>query len=252
MSAPGGDLPDFLVSVGGSTAKLFQGFVSNTLANPLKVAQYGSVQVILINLDNTSFLTCEYLFFDSSSGQFTDIGLLSADANHSIAGDGWPVWELPVRGDTLYLLNGTAGAPLAIVIGRPETRRKGMANGFYPRRLFSVSVPANTAINTVLQLPGQDGNNSVPVLRDCSSFNGLVTVLLNASQAITGKYQMGYRDFAGVHRVIDTFNNPGTTTAQLQIGHPFAYVTWQFQCLAASPATATTVQAIVVASGVDG
>lgn len=251
MSSPG-DLPDFFTAVGGSTSKLFQGFVANTITNPLKVAQYGSVQVILLNLDNTSFLTVQYLFFDSVSGQYTDIGLLSADANHSVAGDGWPVWELPVRGDTLYLLNGTAGAPLAIVIGRPETRRKGMANGYYPRRLFSVSVPANTVINTVLQLQGQDGNNPVPVIRDCSNYNGLVAAFFNATQAITGKYQMGYRDFTGTHRVIDTFNNPGTTTAQLNIGHPFAYTSWQFQCLAASPATATTVQVIIVAAETDG
>lgn len=250
MTAP--DQPDWQLFVGGGTQKLFQGFISSSLANPLSVAAYGSVQVVLINLNNTDFLSAAYLFFDSVSGQFVDTGLLSADANHSITGDGWPVFELPVRGDTLYLQNGTAGAPLAIVIGRPETRRKGMANAFYPRRLFSVSVPANTVINTVLQLPGQDGNNPVPALRDCSGFNGQVTLLVNASQAITGKYQMGYRDYAGTHRVIDTFNNPGPTTTQLQIGHPFAYVSWQFQCLAASPATATTVQAILVGSETDG
>jgi hypothetical protein len=248
----GVDLPDFVQSVGGAATKLFQNFVAGSPGNSIPVAGYGSVQVLLLNLDNASNLVVAYEFFDSVSGQIIDVGLLSADANHSIAGDGWPVWELPVRANTLVLINGTAGAPLAIVTGRPETRRKGMANAYYPRRLFSVVVPANTVINTILQLQGQDGNGPVPALRDCSNYNGAMTLFLNASQAITGKYQMSYRDVTGTKREIDTFNNPGATTAQLAIGHPFAYVSWQFQCLAASPASATTVQAILIAAETDG
>lgn len=251
MSAPG-DLPDFVAAVGGSTAKLFQGFVSNVLANPLKVAQYGSVQVMLINLDNTSFLACEYLFFDSISGQFVDAGILSADANHSIANDGWPVWELPVRADTLYLQNGTAGAPVAIVIGRPETRRKGMAAAFYPRRLFQAVVPANTAANTGIELPGQDGNNPAPVLRDCSGYNGLVTMIIGASQAITGQVQYAYRDKSGARVFTDILNNPGPATPSFNIGHPYGFVTWRFFTTAAAPATPTTVLVYVVPAEGDG
>lgn len=251
MSSPG-DTRDWIVFIGGSTQKLFQGFVSNVQANPMAVAEFGSVQVMLLNLNNTDQLVLEYLFFDSISGQIVDTGVLSADANHSIAGDGWPVFELPVRADTFYLINGTAGAPLAIVVGRPETRRKGMAAAFYPRRLFQAVVPANTGNGTGIELPGQDGNNPSPVLRDCSSYNGLVTMIIGASQSITGQVQYAFRDKTGTRVFTDILNNPTPTTPSFNIGHPYAFVTWRFFTTAASPATPTTVIVYVVPAEGDG
>ena len=249
-SAP--DLPDWVTAVGATSAKLFQSFVSGGSGNTIPVGQYGSVQVLLGNLDGTSNLVVQYQFVDPASGFTVDTGLLSADARHDVAGDGFPVWELPVRAGNLVLINGTGGSPTAVVVGRPETRRKGMAGAYYPRRLFDVIVPASTASGTQIELPGTDSNNLTPVLRDCSGYNGLVTVLVSSTQAITGQVRCMFRDKSGARVATAIANNPTTTTQAISVGHPFGFVTWQFLTQAVSPASNTSVFVNVMPSETDG
>jgi hypothetical protein len=245
------DVQDWFTAVSGAAIKLYQDFVGGG-GSTINVSQYSSVQVLLLNLDNTSFLSVEYEFVDSNSTQTIDSGLLSADANHSVAGDNWPVWELPVRANTLRLTNLTGGSPLAIVLGRPETRRKGMATSFYPRRVFQGTVPASTAANTGVELPGQDGNGNTPILRDCSNYNGLVTVNIGVTQSITGQVQFMFRDKSGARIATSIMTNPPTTSTPFQFGHPFAYMSWRFFTTAVSPASPTTVIVQVFPASGDG
>jgi len=246
------DLPDYVAAVGGAATKLFSAFVAGGAGSTIAVGQYGSVQVLLGNLDGTSNLVVEYQFVDPASGFTVDIGLLSADARHDVAGDGFPVWELPVRAANLVLINASGGSPTALVIGRPETRRKGMAGAYYPRRLFDVIVPASTASNTQIELSGADGNNVTPVLRDCSGYNGLVTVLVSSTQALTGQVRCMFRDKAAGRVATAIANNPTTTTQAISVGHPFGFVTWQFLTQAVTPASNTSLFVNVIPSETDG
>jgi len=191
-----GDLPDWIASVGGTSALLFNAAIP-LVGAVLDVAQYASVEVIIYNQDQASFYAVSYAFSDNATGLFADTGVLSADANGSVGGDSYPVWTLPVRGDTLALYNNTAGNLFAQVIGRPYAVRKGMSADYYPARHFQAGVPANSPTNTRVQLPGLDGNAPAPIIRDCSNYNGQCTALVLASGAITGQIQFTFRDKAG-------------------------------------------------------
>lgn len=251
MTTPAGDLPDWIGSVGGTSRQIFNGFVAGA-GSSIPVAQFNSVQVVLFNLDNTSVLTCEYQFKDSASGLVIESGLLSADANHSIAGDGVPTWGLPVIADTLLLVNSLGNSVAALVIGRPQITSKKMLCDFYPARNFTGTVPANSVSGTRIQLAGQDGNTAVPVLRDCSGYNGLVTANIATSGAITGQVQYGFRDKSGTvqHGIVAALT--AATAVVLQSGHPFAYTSWSWLQVGTSPASAVGVTLILIPAEISG
>lgn len=246
------DLPDWIRNVSGTSKAEFSGFVAGGAGTTVNVAQYESVQILLGNLDHASFLCVVYKFIDPQTGFVMETGLLTADANFSLAGDGLPSWTLPVVSGQLVLVNLTGGAPTAVVIGRPVRSPKMMNNDYFPVRTFQGSVPANSPNGTRTQLPGQDGNNPVPALRDCSSYNGAVAVLVVAGGAITGQVQFRYRNDAGATVDTGVFSNPGTSVQQLNIGHPFAYISWSFLCTAVSPAAAIAVKVVLVPAEVSG
>lgn len=246
------DLPDFIQSVGGTSAVVFQGFVAAGAGNTLNVAQYESVQILLGNLDHASFLVVTYEFIDPVSGFIIESGLLSADATFSIAGDGLPSWTLPVAAGHLVLINATAGAPIAVVIGRPDRSAKLMNSDYYPVRTFQGTVPANSPNGTRIALPGQDGNNPVPALRDCSSYNGTMTALIVASGNITGQVQFRFRNDAAAAVDNGLMSNPTTAVQQVNFGHPFAFISWTFLCTAISPAANIAVKVVLVPAEVSG
>lgn len=240
MTSPAADLPDWLTAVGGTAQKLFQGFVAG-VGSEIPVGQFESVHVILGNIDGVSVLSVTYAFVDSQSGFTVDRGILTADLTLGTAGDGQPSWSLPVVADKLVLTNGTAGAPVAVVIGRPASSARKMLSDYFPARAFQANIPASSPVNTRVQLLGQDGNSPVPLSRDCSNYNGNMACIFGAGAAISGQIQYGYRDDTGARVFRGIANNPIAASQTLAIGHPFAFVTWWFITSAVSPASATLV-----------
>lgn len=251
MTVPS-DLPDWIAEVGGSSRFLFQGFVAASPGNSVKVSQYNSVHILLGNTDGTSSLVIAYQFMDSQTGFAIDSGLLTADANRSVSGDGFATWDLPVVADTLILLNTTGHSVIGVVIGRPERVPKGMANAYYPSRHFQANMPASSPNGTRIQLLGDAGNNPVPVFEHCSSYNGQCTLFLFSSGAISGQVQAGFLDKTGTRVFVPVAANATTTGALTVFGHPYAYCTWWFQAFGVSPASSVAVSVTVTPAGVDG
>lgn len=232
----------------GIFKKLFQGFLGTagtTINGTAGIALYSSVNVLLGNVNGTSPLVATYQFIDSVSGFIVDSGLLSCD--NTASNPNWPSWELPVVADTLIIFGGDS-AVIGVVVGSNTATVKRMNSDLYPYRNLQVTVPANTANGTLFQIPslGETIVHSDIPQANLTNYNGAVSLIVNASGAISGQLQFGILDGAEVRQRQGVFSNPGTTPTQLQIGHPYGFTSWWFITTAISPSSAVAVHLLVI------
>lgn len=246
------DLPDWITSVGSPSNVIFSAFITAFGQVDINVAQYESVQITIFNSNGIDVVTMPYEFVDPVSTNIIDSGLLSADSVHQPNTDFSPGWSLPVSAPVLRLMNTIGGSIGALVIGRPAASRKVMEFSYYPVRHFQATIPTSTPAGTRIQLPGTDGNSPTPALRDVSNYNGAVSAIVSAGGDIDGQVQFGFRDKAGTRQFVAIFRHPTTTPVQLNIGHPFAFVTWWFVTIGISPASPVAVSLSLLPAEIDG
>lgn len=229
---------------------LFEGLLNNPSGNSVpNVSNYAAVNITIHGGASSGNMVATYQFVDSTSGFVVDAGILSADC--TAANPGWPSYDLPVKADTLLLFNANGGGlnPVqAIAIGTNTPAPKRLASDFYHHRNFQGTVPASSPNGTTVQLLGTDStaNSDIPQL-NLSNYNGLVTLFVNTTQALTAGIQVGMRDAAGNLNRQPMFGNSLTVAVQsLQVGHPYAFCSWWVQLASAGPASSTVVSLTLV------
>jgi len=226
VTNPQGDAPDWLQPAQYVSTLLASGLISG-VAFPVNVARFASVRVMLGNNDGTSLASAIYQFGDTASGQIIDAGLLSANA--TTQNPNWPVWNLPVQGDTLTLF-AVSGAPTCWIVGTNRVLRKGMAMDAYPIRIFAGTIAANAPANTTVELLGADDTSHDSIAQaNCSNYNGQVMLSWSGSNTSpTGNGFVRYIDASGTEQTQILFQNFSTTIARFMTGHPAGYVRWRF------------------------
>lgn len=235
------DLPDWVTSVNGPTAVVFDDFGGS---GHIPVAPYQSVLVQLFNNDGTTRLVARYKFFDAA-GNVLDSGLLSANTT-----SGTPTWTLPVLGASFQLVSGVGAGLGATVTGVPVRLGKRTGMDYLPLRKFQVTVPSGAANGTATPMPGVTISLDAQ-FPDLSSDNGPVLYVFSVS-ALGGA--TSWRALANVARLDGSIDSEAILTVSAATpltvlgGHPSGYVSWSAQNIGATTA-AVIVTLLVVPAG---
>jgi len=192
----------------------------------VSVGAYATAIVKLTNSDGVTPKTCAYAYKDSVSGATVAAGILSCVGVAAFTND--PTWELPVSADTLVLTNVTGGAILATVLGTNRAGERRMLGDWTGLRTLACNVPGNAVVGTVVAMT--DTASPLGIMHPgLTAFNGAVMYEWATSTNAVGNYEFLTADAAGAITANILFQNPSTTIQRILLGHPGAFVSWQFR-----------------------